>query len=88
VVEVLSHSTSERDRGIKRQRYAWFGVPEYWVIDPDAALVEVYRMLEDPHTPRTVRDTLTWRLAPGAPTLEIPVAELLRGFESRSPDPV
>ena len=29
IVEVISDSTAARDRGLKRQRYAWFGVPEY-----------------------------------------------------------
>lgn len=81
VVEVVSDSTALRDRNEKRERYAWFGVPEYWVVDAEAGHVEVYRMLEDPITPRVMRETLTWRLAPGAPTLELPVAELLRGFE-------
>lgn len=81
VVEVLSGSTADRDRGVKRERNAWFGVLEYWVLDAEAGQIEVYRMLEDPLNPRVVRDTLAWQLAPAAPTLEIPVAEVLRGFE-------
>lgn len=81
VVEVLSRSTAERDRGVKRQRYAWFGVPEYWVVDPDSRQVEVFRMLEDPNRPSVVRDTLVWKPASGTPTLEIRLPEVLRGFE-------
>jgi Uma2 family endonuclease len=81
VVEVVSASTAVRDRNLKRERYAWFGVPEYWVVDAEAGHIEVYRMLEDPTTPRIDRDTLVWRLAPGAPALSISVPEVLRGLE-------
>lgn len=80
VVEVLSRSTADRDRGVKRQRYAWFGVPEYWVVDADARQVEVFRMLDDPTRPRIVRDLLTWTPAPGGPTLEVALQDVLRGF--------
>ena len=41
VVEILSYSTSQRDLGIKRERYALFGVREYWVVDPTARSLEV-----------------------------------------------
>jgi len=47
VVEVLSESTEERDRGVKFQDYALHGVGEYWIIDPDAATVEQYLPGED-----------------------------------------
>jgi Uma2 family endonuclease len=33
VVEVLSGSTSARDRGIKMRLYESSGVPEYWIVD-------------------------------------------------------
>ena len=78
VLEVISESTAARDRGVKRQRYAWFGVPEYWIADVDAGHIEVYRMLEDPNHPQIVRDVLAWRPFPGLPALEIPVQEVLR----------
>ena len=41
VVEVLSSSTRQRDLGIKRDRYAHFGVKEYWLADPDARTITV-----------------------------------------------
>lgn len=44
VVEVLSPSTEERDRGIKFEDYAAHGVSEYWLIDPDAETIEQYRL--------------------------------------------
>lgn len=41
IVEILSPSTTNRDLGIKRERYALFGVSEYWVVDPAAQSIEV-----------------------------------------------
>lgn len=42
VVEVLSPSTARRDRGIKMETYARFGIKEYWLILPLERMVEVY----------------------------------------------
>jgi Uma2 family endonuclease len=78
VVEVLSRSTAARDRGIKRERYALFGVTEYWVVDSTRKQIEVHRLAESPDEPRIVTDTLVWRPAPGAPALEISLAALFR----------
>jgi len=44
VVEILSPSTEARDRGIKLKAYARYGVGEYWIVDPVAQVVEVYRL--------------------------------------------
>ena len=43
VVEVLSESTRRYDEIEKRELYEQFAVPEYWVIDPDARSVKIYR---------------------------------------------
>jgi Uma2 family endonuclease len=43
IVEVLSPATERRDRGVKRERYERFGVPEYWIVDPGRRRIEVYR---------------------------------------------
>ncbi|MEM2493637.1 MAG: Uma2 family endonuclease [Nitrososphaerota archaeon] len=42
VVEVLSPSTAQRDRTLKKKVYARHGVQEYWIVDPQAQTVEVY----------------------------------------------
>jgi Uma2 family endonuclease len=44
VIEILSPSTKARDRGIKLKAYARYGVREYWIVDPVAHVVEVYRL--------------------------------------------
>jgi Uma2 family endonuclease len=41
VVEILSPSTEQYDRGYKQTLYGRHGVREYWIVDPAAATVEV-----------------------------------------------
>ena len=43
VVEVLSPSTMRYDRGRKMEIYGQFGVREYWLVDPNNKVIEVYR---------------------------------------------
>jgi Uma2 family endonuclease len=42
VAEVLSPGTEERDRNYKRTLYQRYGVEEYWIVDPDARLLDRY----------------------------------------------
>ncbi len=41
VVEILSPSSVERDRTLKRRLYARHGVREYWIVDTDARAATV-----------------------------------------------
>jgi Uma2 family endonuclease len=41
-VEILSPSTTRRDRVEKSRIYYKYGVKEYWIVDPDAKIVEVF----------------------------------------------
>lgn len=43
-VEILSPSTAQNDRGRKRGLLARHEVREYWLVDPDAARIEVYAL--------------------------------------------
>jgi Uma2 family endonuclease len=47
VVEILSPGTRRRDLGLKRNIYARFSVPEYWIVDPDAQTVTVLTLVND-----------------------------------------
>jgi len=44
LVEILSPSTSKRDMGIKKKLYARHGVREYWIIDPEREMVDVFSL--------------------------------------------
>ena len=44
VVEVLSPDTALRDKTVKFHLYEKHGVREYWLIDPEAQYVEVWRL--------------------------------------------
>ena len=41
VIEILSPSNPERDRIDKRRWYAEAGIREYWIVSPEAAIIEV-----------------------------------------------
>ncbi len=43
VVEINSPGTRQRDRRLKRDLYARAGAREYWMVDPDANTVTVFR---------------------------------------------
>ena len=47
VVEVLSPSNPEHDRVDKRRWYAEAGVREYWIVSPEAAIIEVLALEGD-----------------------------------------
>ncbi len=47
IVEVLSDSTEERDRGVKFRDYALHHVAEYWIIDAETETLEQYRLVGD-----------------------------------------
>ena len=44
IVEVLSASTTSKDRGIKFDTYEQSGVREYWMVDPIVQFAEVYNL--------------------------------------------
>ncbi len=46
VVEILSPSTTLIDRSTKRQLYTRHGIPNYWIVDPEARTVEAYGLGE------------------------------------------
>ena len=68
VVEIASPSTQRRDRGVKLEIYARYGVAEYWLLDPAAKAAETMR-LENGRFISTgrlgVADTITTSLMPG-----------------------
>lgn len=47
VVEVFSKSTRKKDAQVKRRLYDRTGVREYWLVDPELDLVQVFRRADD-----------------------------------------
>jgi len=72
-VEVLSPTTARADRVVKRRKYQRAGVPEYWVVDLDARLVERWRPGDE--RPELLSESLEWRPDPARPALEIALGE-------------
>ena len=76
VIEILSPSTRERDRTVKKKLYARAGVAEYWLVDLESETIEVLK-LEAAGFERvalyTKDETLT---SPVLPELLIPLREI------------
>jgi Uma2 family endonuclease len=66
-IEVLSPSTARYDRILKRRRYQRGGVPEYWIVDPDARVIERWRPSDD--RPEVASEVLEWRSSADSPPL-------------------
>lgn len=46
ICEVLSPSNEKHDRHTKKALYARFGVPHYWIVDPQARILEAFALQE------------------------------------------
>ena len=62
VAEILSASTADRDRGIKRKLYQRQGVAQYWMVDPDPESVEVWDFQASADKPTRYVEKLPVRL--------------------------
>jgi Uma2 family endonuclease len=80
-VEILSPSTARADRTVKRRLFQRAGVPEYWIFDLEARLVERWRPADD--RPEVLIDSLHWQPDPAVETLRIDLpgffAQVLEG---------
>ena len=76
VIEVLSPGTARYDRLIKRRRYQRAGVPEYWIVDLDARVVERWRPEDE--RPEILSETLIWLPDPAQPALELDLPALFK----------
>ena len=44
IVEIVSPSTSRKDRVMKLNHYQAAGVPHYWILDPEGGFIEAYEL--------------------------------------------
>jgi Uma2 family endonuclease len=58
-IEALSPTTARYDRILKRRRYQRAGVPEYWIVDPDARVIERWRPNDE--RPEVASEILEWQ---------------------------
>src|SRR5438874_4394165 len=70
VIEILSPDKENRERDllVKRQLYAKYGISEYWIVDSENRLVEVYKLdVNRLQSVATFRDSeeITTELLPG-----------------------
>lgn len=71
VIEILSPSTARYDKGAKRDLYQKYGTREYWIIDPQNEVIEVWQLQNDPIPAPTIY----------GPTDTVPSSLLQTGFD-------
>jgi Uma2 family endonuclease len=60
VAEVLSPTSGAIDRVKKPRRYGDFGIPEYWVVDPEERVVWIWRFAAGATAPERVTERVGW----------------------------
>ncbi|HEY3045300.1 MAG TPA: Uma2 family endonuclease [Vicinamibacterales bacterium] len=75
-VEVLSRSSQRADRFTKRRLYQERLVSNYWIVDGDEHVVEVWT--PNAHFPAIERDRLTWHPAEATRPFTLEIRELFR----------
>jgi Uma2 family endonuclease len=69
VIEVTSPSTARTDRQEKRRIFQDAGIPQYWIVDPDARVVERWQPADV--RPEVLAESLSWQPKPPAPAFEM-----------------
>ena len=80
-VEVLSPSTARADRHLKRRRYQRAAIPEYWIVDLDARLLERWRPEDE--RPEVLADRIEWQPSGATEPLTIELPPLFSDILDR-----
>jgi Uma2 family endonuclease len=78
VVEILSPGTRSRDQRLKRDLYERAGAQEYWLVDPERDVVEVYRRAAETFALPIQYGSTEVVTTPLLPGLELPVDRIFR----------
>ena len=78
MIEIMSPSSRSIDRVKKPRRYADYGVPEYWVVDPEERCVWVWRFAAGSTEPERVQGPLVWQPAGTTAAFELTTEGLFR----------
>ena len=83
IVEVVSSATATLDYQMKRDRYAHFVVPEYWIVDPLRREVAIWTPGNRlrPRLCVSADESFTWQPRPDGPALTIRISELLQDID-------
>ena len=76
ICEILSRSTAARDRVHKRNLYARAGVPSYWLIDPEARVLEALALRDGAWLESGVYDDTSIARIPPFEAIELEVGRL------------
>lgn len=85
VCEVLSPSSSRHDRIKKRRYFQTHAVPEYWIVDGDAQVFEVWRPLDE--RPSIVDSKLVWHPPSAANPFELDIPAFFASVADNAPLP-
>lgn len=77
VVEILSPTSGSIDRVKKPSRYGDFGIPQYWVLDPEERCAWVWRFAAGASEPERVEGELVWEVEGAPEPLVVDLAEVL-----------
>jgi Uma2 family endonuclease len=80
VVEVQSPTSQTIDRVKKPRRYGDFGIPEYWMLDPQEGCAWVWRFAPGATEPERISGSFEWRPEGAPEALALDTAELLRAL--------
>jgi len=78
VVEIFSPTSGAIDRVKKPARYGDFGIPEYWVLDPEERCAWVWRFAAGATAPEQAKGRLMWHAAGAPEPLVLDLEVLLR----------
>lgn len=79
VIEIISESSKEIDRTIKRKLYARYGISVYWIVDPETRSIEVLSLGKDGYETLMSLEGDALLTSPTFAGLKIPLKEIFEG---------